>query len=101
MDTHANPLQLTSFLLPVLERQPICQKNCEQIVELRLYQSASIRQPSNETYYQLVEQVLIEGLDETLAIAPLVQVGIADYAFDRSLPLTQLHQFTGKTPPGI
>ncbi len=101
LETTANSLQPKSLLLPVLNQQPNCLSDCEQIVELRLYQLASVSQPSkvekDETYYQLVDQMPVEGPDEGWVIAPLVAAGVADPGSDLPLSLTQLHRFAENT----
>lgn len=94
--------QPKTLLLPVLNQQPSCLNDCEEIVELQMYQVASVGQLSkvekNETYYQLVEQVPVEGPDEGWVIAPLVNAGVADPGSNLPLPLTQLHRFGENTP---
>ncbi len=89
-------LQSTSVLIPVLSSQ--------QIVELRVYEltsSVAGQKPQPEIYYQLIDQVSIAGLEESLAIAPLLNGEVADPGSSRLLPLTQLRRFEGSTPAGI
>lgn len=103
LEINADTLQPTSMLLPVFELRSHCRNNCQRIVELRLYQRASVSKPSTQSYYQLVDQIPIKGLDEATVISPLVQEGVTDdNDSNLPLPLTELHRFTDKTPkPGI
>jgi hypothetical protein len=66
---NAQTLQPTSILLPVLSSQPNCQIDCQQIVELRVYEltsTADSQKPHGEIYYQLVSQVPVEGPEEVI-----------------------------------
>lgn len=102
LEINADTLQPTSMLLPVQELRSHCRNNCQRIVELRLYQRASVSKSSAESYYQLVDQIPIKGLDEATVISPLVEEGVTDNDSNLPLPLTELHRFTDKTPkPGI
>ena len=101
LETNSN-LQIKSLILPILKRQLNCQTDCDQIVELRLYQlSSSYNQlPSDETYYQLVNQLPVEGPEELFAIAPFVDTETANQASTRPLRLSELHH--ADTPaPGV
>lgn len=98
-------LQPMSLVLPVLRRQPHCQTDCEQIVELRLYQLSSVyrqNSPPSEIYYRLVGQLPVEGPEESLVIAPLIEVETASQGSTRPLPLSELRRFEGTAPaPGV
>lgn len=102
LETTSN-LQAKSLLLPVVKRQLNCQNDCEQIVELRLYQLASSYRPllPGETYYQLVNQLPVEGPEESFAFAPFVNSENPNQGSTRPLPLSELHRFTGTTAPGV
>lgn len=97
---NSSTLQPTSVLLPILSSQQNCQSNCEQIVELRVYELIANRnqKAQAEVYYQLVYQVSVEGVEESFAIAPVLNGEISDRGSSRSLPLTQLRRFEGTTP---
>lgn len=98
---NGSTLQPTSVLIPILSSPQNCQSNCEQIVELRVYELTSNgdnQKAQGEIYYQLVDQVSVEGLEESFAIAPLLNGEISDRGSSRPLPLTQLRRFEGKTP---
>lgn len=97
---NASTLQPTSVLLPILSSLQNCQSNCEQIVELRVYEITSNRdqKAQREIYYQLVDQVSVEGPEESFAIAPVLNGEISDRGSSRLLPLTQLRRFEGSTP---
>jgi hypothetical protein len=102
LETNAQTLQPTSVLLPILSSQPNCQINCQQIVELRVYDLTSTgdgqKPQKGEVYYQLVTQVPVEGPEESFVIAPLLNGEISDNGSSRPLPLTQLGRFEGTTP---
>ena len=98
LQTNADTSQPKSLLIPVLNQRANCRKNCQQIVELRLYQLATATQPAAETYYKLVDQIPIEGLDEALVISSLVREEVTENDSNLPLPLTELHRFTDKTP---
>lgn len=101
---NGSTLQPTSVLLPIFSSQQNCQTNCEQIVELRVYELISTgdfqKAQKGEIYYQLVSQVPVEGPEESFAIAPLLNGEISDSGSNRPLPLTQLRRFEGNTPDG-
>jgi hypothetical protein len=81
------------LLFPVLASISPCQQQCQQIVELRVY-----RPTDEENYYELVDRVAIEGLEEVFVVDTL-KAGISDYkASARPLPLTQIAQFDTKAP---
>ncbi len=94
--TAGNPIALDSELLvPLLASPTNCYSNCEQIVELRVYQLAidSLQpapSPNGEKYYQLVTSLAIANLEESFVVAPL-GAAEADYqGASDSLPLTQI-----------
>ncbi|MBD2627922.1 hypothetical protein [Trichormus variabilis] len=64
--------QQKSFLLPVFQKRANCQSNCQELLELRVYQrSKSLEfrlQP--EKYYNLVTQMSVTGLTESFVKAP-------------------------------
>ncbi len=99
---NAQTLQPTSVLLPVLSSQPNCRIDCQQIVELRVYELTSAgdgqKQQLGEIYYQLVSQAPVAGPEESFVIAPLLNGEISDSGSNRPLPLTQLRRFEGTTP---
>jgi len=100
LEIDTQTVQPKTILLPILNQRSNCQRDCKQINELRLYQLSSRGQsqkPQNgQTYYQLVNQVLVEGPEESFATAPLATS--ATNGSDRPLPLTKLHRFTDTTP---
>lgn len=101
LETNAQTLQPTSLLLPVLASLRTCQIDCEQIVELRVYQLSSTgnsRARPGETYYELVSQIPIEGPEESFAIAPFVDAETANFDSSLPLPLTEVRRFEGTTP---
>jgi len=101
LETDSQTSQATSLVLPVLSSIPQCQIDCEQIVELRVYQLASIGQslePQSDPDYQLVSRVAIQGPAESFAIAPLLNAESGYQGSNTPLPLTEVHRFEGTTP---
>ncbi|MBD2570152.1 hypothetical protein [Anabaena lutea] len=64
--------QQKSFLLPVFQKRANCQSNCQELIELRVYQrSKSLEfQLQREKYYNLVTQMSVTGLTESFVTAP-------------------------------
>ncbi|PSB28026.1 hypothetical protein [Stenomitos frigidus] len=87
---------VSDILLPVLAQRANCQSDCEQIVELRVYQTIPTRQ--REQRLQLLDQLAIVGPDESFVLAPLINAGDTHQGSTRSLPLMMLNRFEGKVP---
>lgn len=88
------------LLVPILRQRDNCQSDCERIVELRVYQTTQQQRHPNDrqTYYQLVTQLAIAGLEESFVIAPLIDAQADNQGSTRSLPLTTLSRFEGLVP---
>jgi len=91
--------QGTEILLPIIKKLSSCETNCQQIVELRVYQAQRERQ-----YYQLISQTIPVGPDD-VQIVPIPE-NPEEFASaprtPRQLPLTNLSLFEGKVPaPGV
>jgi hypothetical protein len=69
--------QQKSFLLPVFQKRPNCQSNCQELIELRVYQrSKSLEFRSQpEKYYNLVTQMSVTGLTESFVKASFGETG--------------------------
>lgn len=92
--------ETAEFLLAVSQRRSECQTDCEQIVELRVYQPAEAKDKNK--HYQLVNKVAIAGPEESAVMASLGDEESNNRRSSRSLPLTQLSRFEGKVPePGV
>lgn len=87
---------VSDVLLPVLAQRSNCQSNCEQIVQLRVYQT--IPGAQREPTFQLLDQQTIVGPDETFVLTPLINAGDTNQGSTRSLPLMTLNRFEGKVP---
>ena len=83
-------------LLPIFAPRSNCQTDCEQLVELRVYQTLPIHQ--REQRLQLLDQLAIVGPDESFVLAPLINAGDTHQGSTRSLPLTTLKRFEGDVP---
>jgi len=106
LETDPYTLQTTSLVLPVLSSSPECENDCEQIVELRVYElvphSHGSEPQNSEPDYQLVSQLPIQGPEESFAIAPLLNAESGYQGSNQPLPLTKLDRFEGTTPtPGV
>lgn len=92
-----------SLILPVLSSSPECETDCEQqIIELRVYQIVrGIGSSQVDPDYQLVDQLPIQGPEESFAIAPLLNAESGYRGSNQPLPVTELHRFEGNTPKGV
>lgn len=103
LETDAKNLIANSLIIPVLKRQSNCQTDCQEIVELRVYQLVknNFKFPlqADETIYQLTGQLPISGPDESFVISPVVDSETANYGSTRLLPVTQLQRFSETTTP--
>ncbi|NEO01383.1 MAG: hypothetical protein F6K50_40095, partial [Moorea sp. SIO3I7] len=91
--TASTPVALNSdLLLPILASPPSCQSNCNQIVELRVYQPLE-QSNRQQKYYQLVSQLPITAPVEYFVLSTQVNTGSDDASVSRSLPLTKLDRF--------
>jgi hypothetical protein len=91
------------LLLPVLAQRQYCElSNCQEIVELRVYQSESraLRYSKQGNSYYLVSQLAVTGPAESYAISPLSNTNAAPPGSNQSLPLSVLERFEQGTPPG-
>jgi hypothetical protein len=86
----------TSILLPISASLPNCQTDCEQIVELRVYQPTELR--AKETYYQLVSQLSIAGPEEYAVVSTPADTEPGNSSLSRSLPLTKFVRFENSPP---
>ncbi|MFN6483129.1 MULTISPECIES: hypothetical protein [unclassified Nostoc] len=89
-----------SFLLPVFQQRANCQSDCEELVELRVYErSVELEFKSqSENYYYLTTQLPVTGLDESLVISSLLDGTSEAQDISIPLPLTKVQRFEGKTP---
>ncbi len=92
---------VSDVLLPVLEHRSNCQNACDQLVELRVYQTTPTQRQDghHELHYQLLDQRAILGPDESFVLAPLINAGDVNQGSTRSLPLMTVNRFEGTVPP--
>ncbi len=93
-----------SFLLPVFQQRPNCQSNCEELVELRVYQRSQELEfkSQSENYYYLATQLAITGPEESFVISSLVDGTSEPEDVSIFLPLTEVQRFGDGTPsPGV
>ncbi len=97
------PVENDVILLPILKQRDSCNSDCQQIVELRLYQPAQFPPKGiTEKTYQLASELPISGPEESFVIAPLVNNDSDSAGSNTPLPLTEVQKYEGKIPaPGI
>jgi len=103
----ANP---PALLLPILKHQLDCTREpCNPIVGLRIYRpdSSTVQanidptktsDRANPIAYHLLRELTLDGLPESLVIAPLVEGNPRLAASNRPLPFTSLQSFSGLMP---
>ncbi|MCC5623753.1 hypothetical protein LC574_21630, partial [Nostoc sp. CHAB 5715] len=93
-----------SFLLPVFQQRPNCQSDCEELVELRVYERSEELEfkSQSENYYYLTTQLPVTGPDESFVISPSPDGTSEPQDISIPLPLTEVQRFEGGTPsPGV
>ncbi|QMS92247.1 hypothetical protein HUN01_33405 [Nostoc edaphicum CCNP1411] len=93
-----------SFLLPVFQQRANCQSDCEELVELRVYERSEELEfkSQSENYYYLATQLPITGPDESFVISPLLDGTLEPQDINIPLPLNKVQRFEGGTPsPGV
>ncbi|MEH1938016.1 MAG: hypothetical protein V7L14_30800 [Nostoc sp.] len=93
-----------SFLLPVFQQRANCQSNCEELVELRVYQRSEELEfkSKSENYYYLATQLPVIAAEESFLISPLLDGTSEPQDINIPLPLTEVQRFEGGTPsPGV
>ncbi|MEH2026386.1 hypothetical protein [Nostoc sp.] len=94
----------TSFLLPVFQQRANCQSDCEELVELRVYELSQELEfkSQSENYYYLTTQLPVTGPDESFVISSLLDGTSEPQDISIPLPLTEVQRFEGGTPsPGV
>jgi len=88
-----------SFLLPILQKRANCQSDCQELVELRVYQRSqeSEFQSQSENYYYLATQLSVTGPEDSFVVDATSEVQDTNIA----LPLTEVKRFEGTPSPGI
>ncbi|BAY26623.1 hypothetical protein NIES2100_64390 [Calothrix sp. NIES-2100] len=89
-----------SFLLPVIQKRPNCQFDCQAIVELRVYQQSQDveLQSQPEKYYRLASQLAIAGIEEAFVLSPTDEVTVENSENSIPLPVNEIKRFEGQTP---
>ncbi|HLP88462.1 MAG TPA: hypothetical protein VK184_07720 [Nostocaceae cyanobacterium] len=89
-----------SFLLPIFRNRANCQVNCEELIELRVYQRSQEKwlESQPDVYYDLMSQLLVVGLAESFVEG---RVETENQDVKVYLPLTEIGTFTNpKLAPG-
>lgn len=85
------------LLLPILVAPVNCQIDCQQVVEVRIYQLTQFCR--DQQCYQLVSQMPVAEPEEYFVLSTLMgESRLADAS--RSLPLTKLQRSGENAPPG-
>jgi hypothetical protein len=67
----------SDFLLPVMQTEADCQDTCTKIVELRIYRPTKHPyEKGNETYFQMVSQLPVAGMDDWFVQEPFVNAQV-------------------------
>lgn len=83
-----------SFLLPVMRQRANCLSNCQEIVELRVYQLENLNYEAQpEKFYRLANSLPVTDSEESLADTPSENADVSN-----PLPLNEVHRFEGATP---
>jgi hypothetical protein len=93
-----------SFLLPVFQQRANCQSDCQELVELRVYERSEDLEfkSQSENYYYLATQLPVAGPEESFVISPLLDGTSESQDISTPLPLTEVQRFEGNTPsPGV
>jgi hypothetical protein len=94
------------FLLPIFQKRNNCQSDCQELVELRVYQRSKEMefQLQSETHYHLVTQLAISGLTKSFVEAPVGKNILESENQDKNskLPFTQITAFNdSQLSPGF
>ncbi|MEA5575222.1 hypothetical protein [Anabaena sp. UHCC 0451] len=94
------------FLLPIFQKRNNCQSDCQELVELRVYQrSRDLEfQFQAETYYDLITKLPITGLTKSVVESPLVKntAESENQGGKNYLPLNKIQAFNDPTlSPGL
>lgn len=89
-------LKNAELLLPILLSPPDCQTDCEQIIELRVYQPTE--KSGDERRYRLATQLPIAGPEEYFVLSSQAKGASDNGTLSRALPLTKLTRFDDKAP---
>ncbi|MCC5659002.1 hypothetical protein LC608_18870 [Nostoc sp. XA010] len=93
-----------SFLLPVFQQRANCQSDCEELVELRVYERSEELEfkSQSENYYYLATQLPVTGPEESFVISSLLDGTSELQDITIPLPLTEVQRFEDATPsPGV
>ncbi|WP_265274536.1 hypothetical protein [Nostoc sp. KVJ3] len=93
-----------SFLLPVFQQRANCQSDCQELVELRVYELSKELEfkSQSENYYYLTTQLPVTGPEESFVISSSLDGTSEPQDISISLPLTEVQRFEGGTPsPGV
>ena len=87
-----------SFVLPIFQKRTKCESNCQELVELRIYQRADDLEYKyqSEKYYYLINKLPIIGLSKNFIESPaLTSISNLDNQEAKIyLPLTKVKVFT-------
>jgi hypothetical protein len=95
----------SDLLVPVVKKRAAsvvhpCESNCQEIVELRVYESILMPYQRSGTppYYRMVHQLKVNGPAESYVLASLIGKRVNQQGSNKPQPLMNLKRFTGKVP---
>ncbi|AFZ02294.1 hypothetical protein [Calothrix sp. PCC 6303] len=94
-------LKNKGFLLPVYKKRANCQDDCQEIIELRLYQQGIDGDSQVTRKYQLISQTTVTGPEESFVAAPLSNAINESPGTSVALPLTEIGQMEAAPSPGM
>lgn len=100
LSTLSDDRQLDNLrLLPVLGKRSSCTRNCEAIVELRLY--GVHHRDQQGLSLQLLDQLAIQGPPEEQIVDPVWQANVGIVGSTHPLPLTEVKSLQEEGLPGV
>jgi hypothetical protein len=87
-------------LLPLYKKRANCQDDCQEIIELRLYQQ-EIDEDSQVQKYQLISRTTVTGPEESFVAAPISNATNENPGTTVALPLTEIGQMELAPSPGM
>ncbi|MDZ8183895.1 MAG: hypothetical protein RMX96_03395 [Nostoc sp. ChiSLP02] len=93
-----------SFLMPVFQQRPNCESDCQQLVEIRVYQRSQELEFKSEPedYYYLDAQLAITGPEESFVMSSLADAALEPQDISIPLPLTKVQRLDDNPPsPGV
>ncbi|MGB3534362.1 MAG: hypothetical protein WBA13_12715 [Microcoleaceae cyanobacterium] len=95
----------SDLLVPVVKKRESsvvhpCESNCQEIVELRVYESILMpyQRSGTPSHYRMVHQLKVKGPAESYVLASLIGKRVNQQGSNKPQPLMNLKRFTDKVP---